>query len=313
MKRVLVTGAAGTLGLQVIKYLLSEGKYEITGIDLKTKYNIKRLRGYKKRINIIYGDLNDESLINTLVKDHDYVIYLSGISPVYVNYKNELGKYDYETVTNLVNAIKSKNPKCFLLYASTMSIYGNSNNIVSVNTKANISKFDNYSKYKLMAEKEISKLKNYSIYRLPYILVDPKVKSNFYAIKSNSKIETIGVLDAAYAFVLGISNTDKINKKIFNVTGGEEFRMTYSNYLYKVFKKYGLSMKYVLDLLFSEKVFNASYCKDGNDLEELIHYRHRSLNHYYNSLEKYNRDVKRIIPKIFALPFRIIVKGKKDV
>ena len=37
MKKVLVTGAAGSIGLQVIKYLLSEGKYEITALDLKSK------------------------------------------------------------------------------------------------------------------------------------------------------------------------------------------------------------------------------------------------------------------------------------
>ena len=37
MKKVLVTGAAGSVGNLVIKYLLSEGKYEITAIDLKNK------------------------------------------------------------------------------------------------------------------------------------------------------------------------------------------------------------------------------------------------------------------------------------
>ena len=37
MKKVLVTGAAGVVGFQVIKYLLTEGKYEITVIDLKNR------------------------------------------------------------------------------------------------------------------------------------------------------------------------------------------------------------------------------------------------------------------------------------
>ena len=35
MKRVLVTGAAGSIGLFTIKYLLNEGKYEIKALDLK--------------------------------------------------------------------------------------------------------------------------------------------------------------------------------------------------------------------------------------------------------------------------------------
>mgnify|MGYP003502335869 CR=1 FL=1 len=34
MKKILVTGAAGAIGLHVIKYLLTEGKYEITAISI---------------------------------------------------------------------------------------------------------------------------------------------------------------------------------------------------------------------------------------------------------------------------------------
>ena len=35
MKKVLVTGAAGTIGIRTIKYLLSEGKYDVTALDIK--------------------------------------------------------------------------------------------------------------------------------------------------------------------------------------------------------------------------------------------------------------------------------------
>ena len=59
MKKVLVTGASGSIGLKVIKYLLSEGKYEITALDLRNKGNQKRLKKYRRRINIIYGDINE--------------------------------------------------------------------------------------------------------------------------------------------------------------------------------------------------------------------------------------------------------------
>ncbi|WP_295163622.1 NAD-dependent epimerase/dehydratase family protein, partial [uncultured Brachyspira sp.] len=67
MKRVLVTGAAGVIGIQTIKYLLSEGKYEITALDLRNKSNYKKLKKYRRRINIIYGDINDKILIEALV------------------------------------------------------------------------------------------------------------------------------------------------------------------------------------------------------------------------------------------------------
>ena len=39
MKKVVIFGGAGSIGLSLIKYLLSEGKYEITVVDLKNKEN----------------------------------------------------------------------------------------------------------------------------------------------------------------------------------------------------------------------------------------------------------------------------------
>ena len=52
MKKILVTGAAGTVGLQVIRFLLSEGKYEITALELRNRMAYKRLKAFRKRINI---------------------------------------------------------------------------------------------------------------------------------------------------------------------------------------------------------------------------------------------------------------------
>ena len=75
MKKILVVGAAGSIGVHTVKYLLSEGKYEITILDLKTKEVFKRLKRFRKRVNILYGDVTDRVLMEALVKDHDYIIY----------------------------------------------------------------------------------------------------------------------------------------------------------------------------------------------------------------------------------------------
>ena len=42
MKKVLVIGAGGTIGLCLLKFLLAEGKYEITAVDLKNNKSIKK-------------------------------------------------------------------------------------------------------------------------------------------------------------------------------------------------------------------------------------------------------------------------------
>ena len=44
MKRVLVTGASGTIGIKTIKYLLSEGKYDVTALEIKNRKHYKALK-----------------------------------------------------------------------------------------------------------------------------------------------------------------------------------------------------------------------------------------------------------------------------
>ena len=126
MKKILITGAAGTLGIKVIKYLLSEGKYEITALDLRNRNNQVVLRKYRRRINIIYGDINDSILIDALVKDHDYIIHLASVMPPLADIKSNLiDAIEYQGTENIVKAIDFYNPNCFLIYASSTSIYGN--------------------------------------------------------------------------------------------------------------------------------------------------------------------------------------------
>lgn len=312
MKKVLVTGAAGTVGLQVIKFLLSEGKYEITALELKDKRSYKRLKYVRKRINIVFGDVNDSNLVDALVKTHDYVIHLAGVLPPFANVKEELCKViDYEGTKNIVNAIANYNPKCCLLYASSTSVYGNNGtNEVSINSKLKIDKLDYYSTYKKMSEDYIKdNIKNYTIFRLAYVLGDPKSETLIYNVKPKAKLETISSEDAGYAFVCAIDYFSKLKGKKFNVTGGEKFRTVYADYLVNIFKNYGLSIRFLSTWLCAEKNYAGGYFKDGSELDNILHFRSKNLDVYYSSLEIYKYKITRLLPRLFALPF--IIKYKK--
>ena len=163
MKKVLVVGAAGAVGVHTVKYLLSEGRYEITIMDLKNKLVMDRLKRFKKRENILYGDVTDRVLMEALVKDHDYIIYLASAMPPLGNMKKGLAyAIDYGGCENVVRAINYYNPKCHLFYASTTSLYKNIKN-PSVKSKITLDKLDYFEQAKLDAENLIkSKLKNYT-------------------------------------------------------------------------------------------------------------------------------------------------------
>ena len=300
MKKVLVTGAAGTIGIHVIKYLLAEGKYEITALDLKNKKSIKNFKKYKNRINILYADVCDKVLMNALVKDQDIVIHLASVLPPLADMKKGLANLiNYEGTKNIVRAIDYYNPDCHLFYASSMSLYKNNEN-VSIRSKINLDKYDYFNKSILDAEEEIkSKLKNYTIYRLPLVLSNPKYDQFMYHGKKDSMMSVITKEDASYAFVQGINYLDKINKKTYNVTSGEEIK--YGDLLKNVMRIYGLNFKYILNRIFIEKNYYSPTCKDCDELNDIVDYRNDTLKIYYNRLR--SRAKKRIIPRFFAKIF----------
>ena len=118
-------------------------------------------------------------------------------------------------------------------------------------------------------------------------------------LKKNSIVDVVTKEDIAYAFVKGIQNLDKLNKKTFNVTSEET--ILFKDLLINILKIRGLSFKYVLSRLFLEKNYYSPVCKDRDELEEIIHYRNDSLIEYYNRLKRKNS--KRKFAKFLAKPF----------
>lgn len=288
MKKVLVLGAAGSVGVHTVKYLLSEGKYEITILDLKNKDVFKRLKRFKKRVNILYADVTDRVLVEALVKDHDYIIYLASANPPLANMKKGLSMaIDYGGCENIVRAISYYNPKCHLFLASTTSLYKNLDN-PSVKSKLKLDEYDYFENAKLECEKLVKeKLKNYTIYRIPLVLSNPLVETFIYNGNREDVMDVITKEDCAYAFVKGINYSDKLNKKTFNLASGETVK--YGDLLDKLLEINGLSFKFMLNRVFLEKDYCSPVCTDRDELEELLHYRNDCINAYYSRLKSKNK------------------------
>ena len=308
MKKVLVTGASGAIGLKVIKYLLSEGKYEITALDLKNKKVLKRLKKYQKRINIIYGDVNDENLITALVKSHDYIIHLASVLPPFGELAPYIGNIvDYEGTNNIINAIKRVNQKCYLLYASTTSIYDKSLGASALETIKE-SELTNYSYYKYKTEELIKdNLTNYTILRVPLVLSDLKNETFIYNVKKDLYIELTTTNDAAYAFVKALNYIKELKGKTYNIGMGVKGRLQYREVLNNILRNYGLSFKYILTRTFLKNNYISPILTDSDDLEALIHYRHDSTVKYYQRLK--NKSKNRILAKIMGRIYLFMIRG----
>lgn len=314
MKKVLVTGAAGTIGIHTLRYLIEDGNYEITALDLKNQRSYRKLKKYRKMINIVNGDVNDPVLMDALVKDHDYIIHLAGILPPFADLKEDLPRIvDYEGTKNILRAISSYNPKCFLIYASSTTLYGDcKSKSITVDQKIVIDPDDNYSKYKAMTEEEIkSTIKNYTIFRLPALLCDPKKEAPMYHMVLDRNVELISAYDAGVAFAKAVESKKELKGKTFHLTGGAKNRVLFRDHLVRVLSIYGLSIRYLATLFLVDKNFYGGYYKDGDALEEILHFRSTTLDDYYEYIKKRTNRFWRFFPRLFVKPFLLSLKATK--
>ena len=313
MKKVLVTGAGGTVGIPVIKYLIKENVYEITALDLKSMRSVRRLKKYKDIINIIYGDVNDQRLMNALVASHDVVIHLAGVIPPFADLKQQLSRIvDYEGTKNIIHSIQEHNPKCYLLYPSSTVVYGGEQDEVNVLNEIVINVEDNYALIKKRVEEKISTtVKNYTIFRLPAVFGDLKMEAPMYNIPYSATCELISVDDAARAFVYAINEQKKLNKKIFNVTSGEKFRIKARTLMIDILQSYGISFRYLITWLLVDKNYYSHVYSDSDKLDDIICYQQDTYKEYLDKMKVYGNTFNRAIPKLLAKPIIFILKRKK--
>jgi nucleoside-diphosphate-sugar epimerase len=302
LKKVLITGASGTIGLWTIKYLLSEGKYEITVLDLKSKENYKKLNKYRRRVNIIYGDVTNQILIDSLIKEHDFIIHLAGINPPVSNLNTSFGsEIDYKGLENIIRSINYYNPNCFLIYPSTTTMYQKSTKELGISSPIKYSKDDYYSEIKEKCEKRIKeKLKNYVIFRIPFILGDLKYAKSIYLYKQDEMIETITDRDVAYALAKSISYDRELNKSIKILSGGAGCRINSSELLLKILNTYGYSANIIWNKLFNPYKYDGNIYKKDKKLTEMLGYQNDSIDSYFMRLSRTTK--KRNLARLIAVP-----------
>ena len=132
MKNILIIGGAGYIGSMVTKKL--KINYNVTVLDLNS-YN------HSIFDNVTILNKNMKELTKELIVNFDVIICLAGNSSV----KSSSNIYSSieNNVENLTNLFKLINNEQILIYSSSSSIYGDTNNIV-VNEDSNTNKFYNY-------------------------------------------------------------------------------------------------------------------------------------------------------------------------
>lgn len=303
-KKILLTGASGTVKQEVLKQLfVLNNMYDITVFDTKSTTAIKTFKPFKKEINIVYGDITNDNDLNNICFDKDIVIHLAAIITPLADEKPELS-FQVNTLgtENLIKFLELHSPNAFFLYSSSISVYGDRLNtpMITVNDALKPSEGDEYAKTKIAAERIIQNCKlDWSIFRLTAIMGGHKISKLMFHQPLKTSMEIATPMDTARAFVNAVDKQKQLSKKIFNLGGGENCRILYDDFLSRSFKLFGLGRLDFLPKTFAEKNFHCGYYKDGDELNEILNFRKDTLESYFEKEKSKVSFFKKIGVSIF--------------
>lgn len=317
IKKVLLTGASGTVGYEVLKQLYElKNEFDITVFDIKSSKTIKKFKPFKEEVNIVYGNISNEADLVDVCHDKDAVIHLAAIIPPLADEKPALS-YQVNVVgtENLINLLELHSPNAFFLYSSSISVYGDRlpNPMISVNDKLDPSEGDEYAKTKIAAEKIVQNSQlDWSIFRLTAIMGGHKISKLMFHQPLKTSLEIASPADTASAFINAIDKQEQVSKQIFNLGGGENCRIVYDDFLSHSFKIYGLGKLDFPSKTFAEKNFHCGYYKDGHELDDILHFRKDTLVDYFNDEEnKISPFISKVI-SIFNKPIKKYLQKQSE-
>lgn len=230
MKKILLTGASGFLGINTRDFLLEKG-YFVVGVGRKD-IDIK-INNYK----YIRADLSNEVEFLKFDMDFDYIVHCAALSTDDAFF-NDYRKSNIVLTKNLVDFAKKNRNLKRIINISTPSIYFNCDSKENVCEKDIFGDFVNcYAETKYEAEKIIrnSKLNNITLRpRAIYGEYDNTLLPRLIKISKrgiplfkngNCNADFTYVKNVCQAIYLAINASDEFNNNSYNVTDGRPLKL----------------------------------------------------------------------------------------
>ena len=231
--KVLITGAAGYLGSVITETLLNND-YKVIGLD-NLSFNQLSLLPHTSNPNFrfVYGDVQDQTLLKSLVDESDIIIPLAAIVgfPACDANPKLAEEINFGQIKNIVDWIKGTDKK--ILFPNTNSGYGVGEDGVYCTEESPLNPISIYGKTKVDAEKYILDNTDGICFRLATVFgVSPRMRTdllvNDFVYKAitdkyivvferNFKRNFIHVRDVASVFLFMIQNYETHKGEVFNV------------------------------------------------------------------------------------------------
>jgi nucleoside-diphosphate-sugar epimerase len=300
--RVLVTGGAGRLGINVCKTFLKDG-FQVRVFDLENERNRKSVKELGRKADILWGDVTQPDSVRKALEGVDVVVHMAGILPPVAYERPELARRVNVGGTKLiVDLIKEKGSHIPLVFTSSVAVFGPTPNAaepVSADTNEPNPR-GAYGETKFEAESLIKASGiDYAILRLTAIMYFTHEVSDLkriFSIPLDNRIEFCHPDDLALAVLNAVKRFDAVKGSTLVVSGGPDQRMLYRDMVGSILDIMGLPLPPV------HKFTPEPYYLDWYDTsrsQELLKFQRRSFADY---LKDYSGGLTRRYSSLF-LPF----------
>jgi nucleoside-diphosphate-sugar epimerase len=232
MSKILVTGGAGYIGSTLVPDLLAQG-HEVTVVDnLMYKQTSLASTIRNKNLELVIGDVRDESLMKSHVSKADVIIPLAAIVGAPACDKDPIAakSINRDSIFWLLENI-SKNQQ--LIMPTTNSAYGSGDKNNFCDENSSLNPLSLYARDKVEVENALMQHENATSFRLATVFgLSPRMRldllvNNFVfraltdgfiiIFEGHFKRNYIHVLDVVQAFNLALKNPSEFRSEIFNV------------------------------------------------------------------------------------------------
>jgi len=231
LKRCLVTGATGVVGMPLVSELIRRGH----SVRLLSRHTVSKGQ-FPVDVEIVIGDLHDEKTLATATNSIDWIFHLA--AKLHVNSPDDKLKDEYfqTNVAATRNLLKFATSAEKFIFFSTISVYGKSEGNYIFDETSAVSPAGFYAETKFLAEKDVLASRNSKGEQIGVVLrlgavYGSRVKGNYlrllHAIKKGRFVFVDGGMnrrtlihqsDVARAAILAATKAN--GGTLYNVTDG---------------------------------------------------------------------------------------------
>ena len=151
---ILITGASGFLGSELVKQLIANG--ESVRIIVRPSSDISDLASIKDKIEIMEGDILDVPSLEIAMDGIEKIYHSAAVIGYDDSFYDSMYKCNIEGTANVVNVALTKGIKKLLHVSSIAAIGGKPNDLISEDTKWEKNEWTtHYGITKMLAEREV--------------------------------------------------------------------------------------------------------------------------------------------------------------